>query len=147
MNIREIEIDDLQGLLDLYRDLHEDEVPVSADMAEPVWRDIQFNPDIKYFGVYDGDILLASCNITIIPNLTRGCRPYGLIENVVTVKAARRQGHGKAVLEHALRYAWGLDCYKVMLLTGRLDAETFAFYEAAGFDRHGKQAFVARPAS
>ena len=36
-------------------------------------------------------------------------------------------------------------CYKVMLLTGRLDAATFRFYENAGFDRHGKQAFVAKP--
>lgn len=146
MNIREIEIDDLPDLLALYGDLHEDETPVPVEVAEPVWRDIQFNPDITYFGVYDGDALLASCNITVIPNLTRGCRPYGLIENVVTRKSARRQGHGTAVLEHALRHAWRLNCYKVMLMTGRLDDATFAFYQAAGFSRQGKQAFVARPA-
>ncbi|MBK6004527.1 hypothetical protein JJB11_00365 [Ramlibacter ginsenosidimutans] len=36
-------------------------------------------------------------------------------------------------------------CYKVMLQTGRLDEGTFRFYESAGFDRHGKQAFIARP--
>lgn len=35
--------------------------------------------------------------------------------------------------------------YKVMLLTGRKDEGTFKFYESAGFDRHTKQAFVARP--
>ena len=146
MNIREIEIDDLQDLLDLYRDLHEGETPVSAEEAEPVWRDIQFNPDILYFGVYDGDTLLASCNITIIPNLTRGCRPYALIENVVTRRDVRRRGHGTAVLGHALRYAWSKNCYKVMLMTGRLDEETMAFYQAAGFSKQGKQGFIARPA-
>jgi len=37
-------------------------------------------------------------------------------------------------------------CYKVMLLTGRKGEGTLRFYERAGFDRHGKQAFVARPA-
>ena len=146
MNIREIEIDDLQALLDLYADLHEDETPVTAGQAEPVWRDIQCNPDIKYFGVYEDDVLVSSCHITVIANLTRGCRPYALIENVVTKKTFRRQGHGTAVLEHALRYAWSRGCYKVMLMTGRLDEETFAFYQAAGFSRQGKQAFIARPA-
>ena len=30
-------------------------------------------------------------------------------------------------------------------MTGRKDPDTLRFYENAGFDRHGKQAFVARP--
>jgi hypothetical protein len=34
-----------------------------------------------------------------------------------------------------------------MLLTGRKDQATLRFYEQAGFDRHGKQAFVAKPAA
>lgn len=37
------------------------------------------------------------------------------------------------------------EIYKVMLLTGRKDAATLRFYEGAGFDRHGKQAFIAKP--
>jgi hypothetical protein len=32
-----------------------------------------------------------------------------------------------------------------MLLTGRLDLETFKFYESVGFKRHTKQAFIAKP--
>ncbi len=56
----------------------------------------------------------------------------------------RGQGWGKALLAHALAYAWNQGCYKVMLMTGRKDEATLAFYERAGFDRHGKQAFVAR---
>jgi GNAT superfamily N-acetyltransferase len=147
MNIRAIEIDDLQELLDLYADLHVDETPVSVGEAEPVWRDIQVNPDIMYFGAYVDDVLVSSCHIVIVPNLTRSCRPYGLIENVVTRKGFRRQGYGKGILEHALRQAWSRNCYKVMLMTGRLDEETFAFYQAAGFSKQGKQAFVARPAN
>jgi GNAT superfamily N-acetyltransferase len=57
----------------------------------------------------------------------------------------RSQGHGKAVLATALSHAWSVGCYKVMLLTGRKDQATFEFYEAAGFDRHEKQAFIAKP--
>ncbi|MBI5604401.1 MAG: GNAT family N-acetyltransferase [Deltaproteobacteria bacterium] len=74
-----------------------------------------------------------------------GGRPYGLIENVVTHKNYRRRGHGKAVLHHALNYAWSKGCYKVMLLTGRKDESTYRFYESAGFDQNAKQAFLAKP--
>ena len=89
--------------------------------------------------------LVSSCTIAIVPNLTRGCRPYGVIENVVTLAGFRRQGYGQAVLEHALLWAWKKNCYKVMLLTGRQDKGTLAFYEKAGFDKKAKQAFLAKP--
>ena len=49
----------------------------------------------------------------------------------------------QAVWTEAL--AWRERCYKVMLMTGRKDEHTLRFYEQAGFDRHGKQAFVAKP--
>jgi GNAT superfamily N-acetyltransferase len=69
-----------------------------------------------------------------------------VIENVVTHAGYRRRGYAKALLTKALADAWAVQCYKVMLLTGRKDEATFRFYEAAGFDRNAKQAFVARPA-
>jgi GNAT superfamily N-acetyltransferase len=89
--------------------------------------------------------LVSSCTITVIPNLTRGGRPYGLIENVVTHADHRGRGYARAVLQDALSFAWAQGCYKVMLMTGRKDEATLRFYESAGFDRHGKQAFIARP--
>ena len=81
----------------------------------------------------------------MIPNLTRGGRPYGVIENVVTQAEHRACGFGKAVLAEALSAAWSQGCYKVMLMTGRKDEATFQFYESAGFDREAKQAFIAKP--
>ena len=144
MNIREINKSELQKLLDLYRYLH-NEVPATVSQAAVAWEEIQRSSHIQYFGVFDEKELIASCNITLIPNITRGCKPYGVIENVVTKRNRRRSGYGKALLKYALEVAWGKGCYKVMLMTGRLDEETFAFYESAGFDRHGKQAFIAKP--
>jgi len=67
------------------------------------------------------------------------------VENVVTHASHRAQGYGKAVVTEALAYTWRERCYKVMLLTSRKNEATFNFYEAAGFDRHGKQAFIATP--
>jgi len=146
MEIREIEENELKELLNLYSHLHSSDDPLPIiDVVSAIWREIKVSPNIKYFGLYVDGRLVSSCTISIIPNLTRGCRPYGVIENVVTHKDFRRIGYGRDILMHALEYAWSRDCYKVMLLTGRKDEATFRFYESAGFDRHEKQAFLARP--
>ena len=70
--------------------------------------------------------MVASCTLTIIPNLTRACRPYGVIENVVTHTVHRGDGWGRALLQRTLAHAWRERCYKVMLMTGRKDAATLA---------------------
>jgi len=146
MNIRELQPQELQPLLRLYTHLHEHDDPLPPISAiEAVWAEALANPRIKYFGGFAEADLVSSCTLTVIPNLTRACRPYGLIENVVTHAAHRGQGWGKALLAQALAEAWKQGCYKVMLLTGRKDEGTLQFYEQAGFDRHGKQAFVAKP--
>ena len=146
MMIREIRESELSDLLRLYEHLNKSDAPLpGADVVNSVWAAIQGNPDLKYFGVFADNALVSSCALSIIPNLTRGCRPYGVIENVVTAPAFRRKGLGRAVLRHAMEYAWSRGCYKVMLLTGSKKEEMYRFYESAGFDRHAKQAFVARP--
>jgi GNAT superfamily N-acetyltransferase len=147
IDIRPIPPNDLNELLALYAHLHQSDEPLpEPSIVQAVWQELMANPRYKYFGRYVGTTLISSCTITIVPNLTRGCKPYGVIENVVTHKSYRDQGHGKAVLAYALSHAWSVGCYKVMLLTGRKDEATFQFYESAGFDRHAKQAFVANPA-
>lgn len=146
MDVRRLALADLEALLVLYQQLHPADEPLPGRAeVERTWRDILASPLLHYFGGFEGDVLVATCNLTIVPNLTRGGRPFGVIENVVTHEAHRRRGHGRALLAHALGHAWEAGCYKVMLQTGRKDEATMRFYEAAGFDRFDKQAFVARP--
>lgn len=146
--IRSVGSGDLRQLLALYEHLHARDDPLPADaVVQAVWDEQLSHPGFHCFGGYEAGTLVSSCTLVIVPNLSRGCRPYGLIENVVTHSAYRNRGWGKALLAHALAFAWSARCYKVMLMTGRKDEQTLRFYEAAGFDRHGKQAFIARPAS
>ncbi|MEH1920235.1 GNAT family N-acetyltransferase [Nostoc sp.] len=99
---------------------------------------------LAYYIVADVDNqIVATCNLTIVPNLTRGARSYGIIENVVTHPNYRRQGLGTQVLHYALTLAWQQQCYKVMLLSGSKREETLHFYEKAGFKRGLKTGFVA----
>jgi GNAT superfamily N-acetyltransferase len=147
VKIRLIQASELDELLALYTHLHKSDDPLPhRSIVQAVWQELLTNSRYRYFGGYLDNELISSCTLTIIPNLTRGCRPYGVIENVVTHASHRNQGHGKAILTYALTHAWSVGCYKVMLLTGRKDEATLKFYESTGFDRYEKQAFIAKPA-
>ena len=146
MQIRPIARTGLSELLALYTHLHAgDDLPPDDGTAEQIWDELLGSGRYRYVGAYVDGQLVSSCTITVIPNLTRGGRPYALIENVVTHADHRGRGYARAVLQDALAFAWAQGCYKVMLMTGRKDEATLRFYESAGFDRHGKQAFIARP--
>lgn len=148
MDIRPLAQNDLVSLLILFRDLHKLDEPLPpSEKVERTWSEVLATSRSVCFGGFIGADLVSSSTVTVIPNLTRGCRPYGLVENVVTSSRHRRRGYGSALLRAALSHAWSTGCYKVMLLTGRKDEATFRFYRSAGFDENEKQAFVAKPAA
>jgi GNAT superfamily N-acetyltransferase len=146
MKVRALEQQDLPALLALYHHLNPSDVPLPEQrVVESVWSESLANPRMRHFGGFEGDLLVSACTICSIPNLTRGCRPYALVENVVTASTHRRKGWGRAVLAEAIAFAWSENCYKVMLLTGRKDEGVFNFYRSAGFSSDEKNAFIARP--
>lgn len=143
MEVRQIAPSELKSMLALYQHLHDTDDPLpDTATVESIWQELMGNPRYRYFGVYAAEQLVSSCTVTVVPNLTRGCKPYALVENVVTHADHRKHGYGKAVLVEALSFAWSQGCYKVMLMTGRKDEATLQFYEAAGFNRSDKQAFA-----
>lgn len=78
----------------------------------------------------------------IVKNLTRGLRPYGLIENVVTHKDYRKKGYGRRVLHRAIEIAKEKNCYKIMLMTSSKSEDILRFYEKADFTKGVKTGFV-----
>ena len=145
ITVHEIAEAELPQLLHLYTHLHPDDNLLPLGDAAEIWQSIERDPNQRFCGTYWNDALVSACTLIVIPNLTRGGRPYALIENVVTHPDYRRQGCGTAVLKYALEGAWSRNCYKVMLLTGSQNEATLRFYENAGFERGVKTGFVARP--
>ena len=86
--------------------------------------------------------MVSSCVCVIIPNLTRGIRPYAFIENVVTNKEYRGCGYATECLNYAKRLAQKENCYKMMLLTGSKKETTLKFYEGVGYNSSDKTAFI-----
>jgi GNAT superfamily N-acetyltransferase len=144
MGIREIKKNERSKLLKLYTHLHRKDAPLPDKSALMlIWEEISTNPRLHYFVLEIDSKFVSSYTLSIRPNLTRGGRPYELIENVVTHAEYRRRGFGISILQHALDVAWKHKCYKVMLLTGSKDPAIHHFYEKAGFQKGIKTGFVA----
>lgn len=140
--VRRIYESELNELLELYLDLHEDCVPDSDAHLMDTWKAIC---DDKNHHIIVNEIdgkIVSSLVCVIVPNLTRGVRPYALIENVVTNEAFRGRGYATECLNYATKIAEDNNCYKIMLLTGSKKEETLRFYESAGFNSSDKTAFI-----
>ena len=132
---------DLPQLLDIYQELTGDETKVlNANAAIIFDHFLKYEGSQIFLGLFD-NIIVSTCTVIVVPNLTRNGTPYGLIENVVTRQSHQKKGHGRAVLKAAVEHAWSKNCYKVMLLTGSNDPETHKFYSGCGFkqDKTGFQ--------
>lgn len=140
--IREANENDLNELLHLYLYLHEKEIPGQSRYLSETWQTILADKNHHIIlNEVDGTIV-SSCVCVIIPNLTRGIRPYAFIENVVTHEDYRGRGYATQCLEHAREIAQENNCYKMMLLTGSKRQSTLDFYTRAGYNSSDKTAFV-----
>lgn len=128
--------------MNLYKHFERDDVSEDSEALKKLWDEIYNDPNLYYIVAEKDGMLLSTCNITIIKNLTRNGRPYGLIENVVTHKDYRNQGLGKQVIKKAVEIAKSKGCYKVMLLTGSKKEETLNFYRSCGFRDDVKTGFL-----
>ncbi|HWB47483.1 MAG TPA: GNAT family N-acetyltransferase [Stellaceae bacterium] len=141
-------LDDLPSLLGLFKALHEkSEVSALAEpreRAESIWRRTLTQPGVRVFVSEDQNRIAATCMLVVAPNLLRGGRSHGFLENVVTHPEIRGRGHGKAVVQAALAQAWAEDCHHVLMQSGRADPRVHRFYEGLGFRPGIRVGYAAR---
>lgn len=140
--VREAVEGDLDFILELYLDLHEESIPVHDAHLEQTWNQIMSDPNHHLIVKEKDGRIVSSCVCVIIPNLSRNVRPYAFIENVVTHADYRKRGYAHECLDYAKKLAQDANCYKMMLLTGSKRPETLAFYEHAGYNSTDKTAFI-----
>ena len=144
MEIREITEKDLDALLELYVQLSPTNVGLTDANRDIIWAEIQKNKSITYLGAFEGNQLISSCFIAIIPNLTNQGKSIGYIENVITDVKHRRKGVGKKLIQKAVEIAQENNCFKVFLESGISRVEAHKFYKSIGFDDTNKKAFTIR---
>lgn len=140
--VREAVENELNELLELYLFLHEKSVPQMTEHLRHTWENILQDKNHHIIvNEIDGKIV-SSCVCVIISNLTRGIRPYALIENVVTHEAYRGKGYATECLHYAKEISVRANCYKMMLLTGANEEAILTFYRNAGYNCSDKTAFI-----
>lgn len=132
---RDASAGDAETLLSLYDFLSSDNERCPLELAKTnISKICKIDGSAVLLGEIDGEAL-TTCTLIVVPNLSRGGRPYAVIENVVTHPEHRGQGLGKAILDAACERAWRSACYKVMLSTGSTRPAILSFYESAGFEQ------------
>lgn len=142
---REAGFGDFDAVMELYRQLHPKDPVVVDGRAAEVFADIVRTPGLRLFVLEVDGVVVATTYLNLIPNLTRGVKPYAVIENVVVDAAYRGRGLGKEIMAGTLQAAWAAGCYKAMLQTGSRTPATHAFYRRCGFSPDEKKGYVARP--
>ena len=117
MEFHVAERDDLVNILELYRQLNPSNNNFSIEAANKIWDEIE-KENIKYFVAKDDGIIVASCYIKIIPNLTFNGKPIWYIENMIVDEKNRRKRICKKLIEMIIEYAKEENCYKVVLQSG-----------------------------
>ncbi|MFB9325159.1 GNAT family N-acetyltransferase [Paenibacillus aurantiacus] len=140
---RSIREDELAELLALYRHMHEHDPDILGEpWLDELWRGMLDDPSMDIIVVEQAGKLVSTCVLSVIRNLTRGGRPYALIENVVTHRDYRQRGFARLALNRAVENARTRGCYKVMLQTGSKREEVHRFYERCGFTKGVKTGFI-----
>ncbi len=148
MTARPALLSDLPSLLALFAASEVSAVAAPPARAERLWQETLAHPGIAVFVADDGGCIAATGMLVTAPNLLRGGRSHGFLENVVTHPEYRGRGHGRAVVGAALARAWASGCHHVLMQSGRADPRVHAFYESLGFVPGRRTAYVAtRPAA
>ena len=140
--VREIEKNDLNGLLRLYMQLHNNPMPEKTAELLQIWDTIFQDKNHHVIVAEENGNIISSCVCVIIPNLTHSQQPYAVIENVITDEKFRKRGLATQCLHYAKEIALKENCYKMMLLTGSRKKSTLDFYKKAGYNSDDKKAFI-----
>lgn len=140
--IREITQNDIDGLFNLYTQLHENPMPEQTSEIMNLWNRIVDDENHHIIVAEENGKIVSSCVCVIIPNLTHNQQPYAFVENVITDVKYRNKGLATKCLDFAKDIAMKENCYKIMLLTSSKSESTLDFYRQAGYNSEDKTAFI-----
>ncbi len=124
---------DLASLLELFACSEVSAYAQPIERAQAIWTETIASDAADVFVAVEGERVAATCMLITVPNLLRGGRRLGVLENVVSHPDFRRGGYGRAVVEAALQAAWDKDCFHVSMQSGRQDPAVHQFYKDRGF--------------
>ena len=131
MEIRDLTVDDMEGLAQLYRQFwgEDSDVPKMKDSFHAMQGDGAY----ILLGAQDGDKLVGSVMGVVCRELYGDCAPFLVVEDMIVDERQRKRGIGRLLFEELETRARLRGCTQIILVTdaGRKDARRF--YESLGF--------------
>jgi GNAT superfamily N-acetyltransferase len=140
VNIRPATESEVPRILELYRQLAlslqeaEEQTMLPDEHYRGIFSEIATRPDCDLLVAEDGDVIIASLALVIVPNLSHGGRPWAVIENVVVDETYRRRGIGRQIMQYAADRARAAGCYKVGLTSTKSRTGAHKFYQDLGYE-------------
>ncbi len=142
--VRELNEADLDEVIVLLKELSPYPVEPDREMLRAKIIEMRSLEHMKAFG-YEGDgTIVGMCTAGRVEGLSKDCRPFTVIENVVVLEAMRRKGIGKRLVRRAIHQAENWGSYKVILETGTKREWKLRFYEDCGLTSGDKTGFMKR---
>jgi len=142
--IRAVNEHDVDEVIVLLKQLSPYPVNPDLDMVRAKLREIEACDHVRVFGFENDGKVVGMCTVGRIEGISKDCRPFAVIENVVVHESVRRKGIGSQLVRHAISQAEEWRCYKVVLETGTKNEAKLRFYEDCGLVRGEKTAFIRR---
>lgn len=143
-NIRDAAPADIPRLLELYYQLSEQSrtaeatVREATDAHDTTVQRITDDPNTHVLVMEQDGYVIGTYTLYVLPNLSHGGRHLAIVENVVVDASLRGSGHGRALMDDAVRRAKAAGCYKLSLTSHNNRAPAHAFYARIGFTNSHK---------
>lgn len=133
--IRRASFDELRQILSLLSQMHDEEpAPLVTPELERTFEEILASQSRALLIAASNSDVLGTLDLIVVPNLTRGGRPWAAVENIVVDAAHRQKGIGAALLDEAVEVARSVDCYKLQLVSHSRRDAAHSLYRHSGFD-------------
>jgi GNAT superfamily N-acetyltransferase len=149
LSIRKATEDDIPRIQELYLQLAFTPPPLdkpkpSLDEYRRVFREFSALPGYELLVAEDGDVIVGTTVLAILPGMAHGVSPFAVVEYVVVDEKLRGQGIGKALMEYIIDRAKGAGCYKIMLTSDKRRTGAHEFYRSLGFEAsaHGFRLYL-----
>lgn len=137
ISVRPGNVDDLDALVKLLRQLHPD-FPTDSDKAEGVLAAMLCQEGRTILVAASGAEVVGTADLLLVANLTHAASPWAIVENVVVDSAIRRGGVGRALMTEVLDRATQACCYMVQLVSLKHRTAAHRFYNQIGFEPVGE---------
>ena len=131
--VRQARPEDLDALLELYRQLSHVPEPLNTPEASGAMRLMLGHPGMHLVVAELDGVVVGTVTVVLVPNLTHSARPWAQLENMVVHEDHRRERIGHRLIAHCEDITSKAGCYKVQLQSSHPRKAAHAFYEQEGF--------------